>query len=73
MSFSTNRLSRLSLNVHTRCGWSLWAFHTRPTIDLSMPNSAARVRVLQCVARVRVLQCMARVRVLQCVAFLGVV
>ena len=43
-------LSRLTLNVLAKCGFSPLACHTRWTIELSMPSVSANVRTLQCVA-----------------------
>lgn len=38
------------MNVRDKCGLRPLAFHTRHTIDLSMPKVAASERPLQCVA-----------------------
>lgn len=48
-SFSTNRGSRESLKVRTRCGWSPWSFQILRTLSRLKPTTGARVRKLQCV------------------------
>ncbi|MCY1553251.1 hypothetical protein D9M68_897170 [compost metagenome] len=49
-SFSTNFGSRETLKPRTMCGFNPWACQWRMTVLALTPNSAAILRVLQCVA-----------------------